>query len=454
MRPAIYIRVSSREQVDGYSLDAQERLCREYCAAQGWPDPVVFADAGKSAYLESIRKRPAFARLLHAIEAREFDVLVCHRLDRFARNQETAFREFRRLKEAGATFVSVSDRDYDFTTPLGKLLFGLLTGLAEYFSSNLSTEVIKGQRERRLRGFRHSSLPYGARLVDGVGPAIEVDPAKAAALARILEVAAAMSDPRAALTLTEEGVPTRRGGGWHGFSVREVVRRAGWLAEQLPPWPARYAAAAARTPKPPVRADRATRLLTGYLRCDHCGGRIHYNGVSPSSPVLGVQCDRTPGPKRCLPDAPRKTDARAYEAEVIAWFAALPPSAHVVRAAERLASRDDPALAELATIRERRLRVEEKYDAGLIDRDEMYAQAAALNERERAIAPRAPDIMRFAAELAALRESLPGLPPEAANAMIRPVVAEVRVCGRRCRVVPTEEMARLLDEARRLARGA
>ena len=36
MRTGIYVRVSSEEQVQGYSLDAQARLARDYCEAHGW----------------------------------------------------------------------------------------------------------------------------------------------------------------------------------------------------------------------------------------------------------------------------------------------------------------------------------------------------------------------------------------------------------------------------------
>ena len=37
MRAGLYYRVSSEEQVDGFSLDAQRRVLTEYCAAKGWP---------------------------------------------------------------------------------------------------------------------------------------------------------------------------------------------------------------------------------------------------------------------------------------------------------------------------------------------------------------------------------------------------------------------------------
>ena len=76
MRPGVYVRVSSQDQVEGFSLDAQRRLTTEYCAAQGWPAPRVFADEGISAYVDEIERRPAFAAALAAAEAGEITHLL------------------------------------------------------------------------------------------------------------------------------------------------------------------------------------------------------------------------------------------------------------------------------------------------------------------------------------------------------------------------------------------
>src|SRR5258707_9013913 len=48
MRYAGYIRVSDEEQVQGYSLDAQERAIREWVAARGGTLTVLYADKGES----------------------------------------------------------------------------------------------------------------------------------------------------------------------------------------------------------------------------------------------------------------------------------------------------------------------------------------------------------------------------------------------------------------------
>ena len=49
LRAVGYRRVSMREQVDGFSLDAQENNIRQYIATQGWEFVDLYTDAGISA---------------------------------------------------------------------------------------------------------------------------------------------------------------------------------------------------------------------------------------------------------------------------------------------------------------------------------------------------------------------------------------------------------------------
>src|SRR5688500_3929753 len=93
-RAALYYRVSSEEQVEGYSLDAQQRAARAYCESHGWSVAHEYRDEGRSARTDDLRKRPAFAAMLADADAGLFDVVVVHKLDRFARNRRIAFEAF------------------------------------------------------------------------------------------------------------------------------------------------------------------------------------------------------------------------------------------------------------------------------------------------------------------------------------------------------------------------
>ncbi|HEU0022767.1 MAG TPA: recombinase family protein, partial [Dehalococcoidia bacterium] len=86
MTAVAYIRVSDASQIDGHSLNAQERLFQELCSKRGWTPGKIYREEGKSAHSDSISKRPVFRQLLEDASNGEFDVVVVHTLDRWARN--------------------------------------------------------------------------------------------------------------------------------------------------------------------------------------------------------------------------------------------------------------------------------------------------------------------------------------------------------------------------------
>ncbi len=56
MRAALYARVSSEEQVEGYSIDAQRRAFRQFCETRQWVPNREYVEEGKSAHTDDLRK--------------------------------------------------------------------------------------------------------------------------------------------------------------------------------------------------------------------------------------------------------------------------------------------------------------------------------------------------------------------------------------------------------------
>src|SRR3954452_24682836 len=160
IRAALYERVSSDEQVEGYSLDAQDRAGRLYCETHGLEIVQVYRDEGRSARTDDLAKRPAFQQMLADAEAGLIDVIVVHKLDRFARNRRVAFEAFERLGKAHVGFVSLSEQ-IDYSSPSGQLMLTMLVGLSQFYSDNLSLETRKGKAERKAQGLYNGLLPFG-----------------------------------------------------------------------------------------------------------------------------------------------------------------------------------------------------------------------------------------------------------------------------------------------------
>ena len=60
VRAALYARVSTEEQVEGYRLDAQRRAFRALVAGRGWTVYDEYLEEGKSAHVDDVLKRPMF----------------------------------------------------------------------------------------------------------------------------------------------------------------------------------------------------------------------------------------------------------------------------------------------------------------------------------------------------------------------------------------------------------
>lgn len=298
MRAGIYYRVSTEEQVDAYSLDAQRRALENVCRDRGWTIADHYADEGRSARGDDLGKRPQFARLLDDVRARRLDVVVVHKLDRFARNIRVTFEQFEILRRHDVAFVSLAEQ-MDFSTPIGKVILATLAAFAQYYSDNLATETRKGKAERKAQGLHNGHLPFGVKK-NGDGLPVP-DPETYPGLLLAFQLCArGNSDRQIAIALNERGYRTTGGWGRNPFSkdtVRPLLRNRFYLGE-LPDgaggWQpgaheallddSLFAAAQAARERnlsnpDSVKATVAARTysLSGLARCGHCGGRLHFN---------------------------------------------------------------------------------------------------------------------------------------------------------------------------------
>ena len=158
VRAGLYARVSSEEQVEGYSIDAQSRAFRLLCESKQWTPYREYIEEGKSARTEDINKRPVFKQAISDGLNGRYDVLVVHKVDRFSRKLRITLEYFDKLAKAEVGFVSIVEQ-MDFSTPWGRFTLSMLGGLAELYSDNLSQETKKGWHERREQGLYCGALP-------------------------------------------------------------------------------------------------------------------------------------------------------------------------------------------------------------------------------------------------------------------------------------------------------
>jgi len=141
-----YTRYSSDRQHES-SIEAQQAEIDKYAAAHGITIVERYVDRAKSARSD---QRPQFLRLLNDLRTRRVDYILVHKWDRFARNRYHAEVYKRVIMERGARLISIAQ---DFGEgPEAVIMEALMQGMAEYYSLNLATEVIKGRKVKISKG--------------------------------------------------------------------------------------------------------------------------------------------------------------------------------------------------------------------------------------------------------------------------------------------------------------
>lgn len=181
-----YLRVSTKEQAqkggtdEGYSIPAQRAANQKKAEQIGAAIVEEFVDAGESAKKAD---RPALQDMIRYVKAHRVKYCIVHKVDRLARNRADDVAIHYALQEAGVTLVSASENIDE--TPSGMLLHGIMSTIAEFYSRNLATEVVKGMTQKAMSGGTPTKAPVGylntlerdelGREVRGIA----IDPARA-----------------------------------------------------------------------------------------------------------------------------------------------------------------------------------------------------------------------------------------------------------------------------------
>jgi site-specific DNA recombinase len=306
-RAAIYLRVSTAEQTrrafseDGYSIEAQREACIRKAASLEAEVVAEYVDRGESARSAD---RPDLKRMLARLASeQDIDLVIVHKLDRLARNRADDVTIAMQVRSAGAQLVSATENIDE--TPSGLLLHGIMSSIAEFYSRNLATEVIKGTTEKAKRGGTPGIAPLGylnvREMVDGREVrTVDLDPERAplVKLAFDLYVTGRFSINELVTLLEAKGLRSR---GNRRYSPRPLNHSslhailsnpyyAGWVTYRGQTHRGRHEPLVSQTRFDEVQAvlqahrlsgererKHAPHYLKGTLHCEDCGLRLTYS---------------------------------------------------------------------------------------------------------------------------------------------------------------------------------
>ena len=117
--------------------------------------------------------------------------LLSHKLDRVCRNMRDAVR-LQELEEACGVQLAFVDNQFG-PGAAGALSFNVMAAVAQYYSDNLRSEVLKGMDEKVRQGWPTGLAPYGYINKEDRNEPVQPHPEKSRTLVRIFELYASGS---------------------------------------------------------------------------------------------------------------------------------------------------------------------------------------------------------------------------------------------------------------------
>ncbi len=295
VRIGVYVRRSTDDEHQPYSIEAQDTRLAAYISSQpSWRHAARFADDASGA----TTARPGLQRALAAARAGVIDVLLVYRVDRLTRSLRDLVTVLDDLDRAGVAFRSATE-PFDTATAIGRMLVQMLGMFAQFERDTIIDRVIAGMERKAAAGkWKGGRRPFGYQ-VDAATKSLVPDPGEAAVVRLVfgLYTRDRLGAKTVAHALNDRGHRTTTGGPWSAHQVLRVLSNRiclgeltfrGITAAQSHPAiieDAVFAEAerilAARGDDYSKRAANGSDyLLTGLMRCPACrkaliGTRAH-----------------------------------------------------------------------------------------------------------------------------------------------------------------------------------
>lgn len=220
-KPAVcYCRFSSDMQHET-SIEAQLEAIYRFAEQNGYDIVEEYIDRAKSG--TTTAKRESFNQMIIDSQYGNFQYVIVHKFDRFSRNKNDSAIAKSILTKNNVRVISVLEPTD--ASPEGELMEGMLEILAQYYSSNLGTEVMKGFKVRAKKCLHNGGKPPLGYDVDPVTKKLILNPTEAATVKTIFEMyIQGIGYNTIIKTLNERGCHTKSGKEFCKNTLHDIIR--------------------------------------------------------------------------------------------------------------------------------------------------------------------------------------------------------------------------------------
>lgn len=219
MRCGVYVRVSTDDQRDnGYSIDSQLRMIKEYCEKNDYDIVDIYNDAGHSG---KDLMRPEMQRLLKDIKSKKIDKLVAIKVDRLTRNNYDGFWLLNYCEEHDVKIELILE-PYDVSTANGEMIFGMNLVFGQRERKEIGARTKRAMEEMALEKIHPSKAPYGYIRNKDTGH-LEVEPIEAQVVKEIFELCKKGQLTRNIATIMKDNNAYLKRGKWASDRVYKIL---------------------------------------------------------------------------------------------------------------------------------------------------------------------------------------------------------------------------------------
>lgn len=286
MPSAIYARQSLDVTKSGAAVERQLMECRSWAVAHDISVVEEYIDNDVSA---TTGPRPAFNRLVAAIEAGKIDAIIVWHTDRLYRRVRDLVDLVDLAESRSLSIMSVRSGTLDLTTPSGRMLAGMLGHAARFEVEQRSIRQSAAIKQLAVKGvMRGNKRLYGYNTSGRVSTVVESE----AVIVREMYAMflSGITANRIATILNRRGVVTSTGGPWGqrgvvtilgnptfcGFSSYhgDIVGTGLWTPIISVQDYDKYVEIRLLRPARRLLQSNSTHFLTGVAICGVCGGEV------------------------------------------------------------------------------------------------------------------------------------------------------------------------------------
>ena len=219
MRCGVYVRVSTDDQKEnGYSIDSQLRMIKEYCERNDYIIVSTYNDAG---YSGKDLMRPEMQRLLQDIKSKKIDKLVAIKVDRLTRNNFDGFWLLNYCEQHDVKIELILE-PYDVSTANGEMIFGMNLVFGQRERKEIGARTKRAMEEMALEHIHPSKAPYGYIRNKETGH-LEIEPIEAQVVKEIFNLCKKGHSTRNIATIMKDNNAYLKQGKWKADRVYKIL---------------------------------------------------------------------------------------------------------------------------------------------------------------------------------------------------------------------------------------